>query len=71
MDRSAEQIRPDRPEGYYPGLQGYEVILDIPGIRNGTLPGALLAEGGNSFGGSFPGMLKLSFKKKSCQTARS
>jgi hypothetical protein len=71
VDRSAKQLRPDRPERHYPGLQGGEVILDVPGIRDGTLPGALLAEGGNSFGGSFPGVLKLSFKKKSCQTARS
>ena len=71
MNRGAEELRPDRPERYYPGLQGDEVILDVPGIRNGTLPGALLAGGGNSFGGSLAGVLELSFKKKSCQTTRS
>ena len=67
MDRGADELRPDSPERYYPGLQGSEVILNVPGVRDGTLPGTLLSGGGNSLGGGFAGVLELSFKKKSCQ----
>ena len=71
VDRGAEELRPDRPERNYPGLQGGEVILDVPGVRDRALPGALLSGGGNSKGGSLAGVLELSFKKKSCQTTKS
>ena len=67
VDRSAKQLRPDRPERHYPGLQGGEVILDVPDIRDRALPGALLSGGSNGKGGSLAGVLEFSFKKKSCQ----
>ena len=71
MDGRADQLGPDRPERHYPGLQGGEVVLDVPGVRDSALPGTLLPGGSNCKVGGVSGVLKLSFKNKSCQAARS
>ena len=71
VNRGAEQLRPDRPERHYPGLQGSEVILNVPSVRDRALPGALLPGGSDRKIGSVAGVLEFPFKKKSCQAARS
>ena len=70
MDGRADQLGPDRPERHYPGLQGSELILNVLGVRDMALPGTLLPGGSDCKIGSVAGVLKLSFKKKSCQATR-